>query len=232
MLPEPLSLEALSNNPSATNTPHALWYVVPADDKKNDRLLVSHITLETMKNNNIITLLTKAYAAELETVQNYLANSVWLDGLRAREVAEALANDIRDELSHAEKLANRLKQLGACPPGSLDLARDQKSLQPASDSTDLRHVIEGALAAERDAITTYLEIIEASDQVDPVTQDLAVTILADEEGHRTLFEGFLKTLSKDRPSTRRSRSPIIAESNRRSRKGSNKTMNRAGTKQV
>jgi len=150
-----------------------------------------------MKNDKIITLLKKAYAAELETVQNYLANSVWLDGLRAREVAEALAEDIRDELGHAEKLANRLKQLGACPPGSLDLIRDQDSLQPASDSTDLRHVIEGALAAERAAIATYREIIDTSDKVDPVTQDLAVTIMADEEGHRTLFEGFLKTLDSE-----------------------------------
>jgi len=34
-----------------------------------------------MKETKIILLLTQAYAAELETVQNYLANSVWLDGL-------------------------------------------------------------------------------------------------------------------------------------------------------
>ena len=149
-----------------------------------------------MKNDHIIPLLTKAYAAELETVQNYLANSIWLDGLRAHEVSEALAADLSEELGHAQKLAQRLKQLGACPPGSLALDRNQKSLQPISDSTDTRHVVEDALAAERDAISTYLEIIDACEGVDPVTQDLAVTILADEEGHRTLFEGFLKSLAK------------------------------------
>lgn len=63
-------------------------------------------------------------------MQNYLANSVWLDGLRAREIAEALAADVTEELGHAQKLAQRLKQLGACPPGSLDLPRSQKSIQP------------------------------------------------------------------------------------------------------
>ncbi len=151
-----------------------------------------------MKNKNVINLLKKAYSAELETVQNYLANSVWLDGLRAREVAEALASDVVEELGHAQKLANRLKQLGACPPGSLDLTRNQKSLQPSPDSTNLRHVVEGSLAAERDAIATYLKIIAACEDSDPVTQDLAVHILADEEGHRTLFEGFLKSLDKDK----------------------------------
>lgn len=38
-------------------------------------------------------------------------------------------------------------------------------------------------------------IIAACDGVDPVTEDLAVQILADEEGHRTLFEGFLKSVT-------------------------------------
>lgn len=34
---------------AATNTEHAPWYAVPADDKKNARLIISHIILETMK---------------------------------------------------------------------------------------------------------------------------------------------------------------------------------------
>lgn len=151
-----------------------------------------------MKDESIIVLLKKAYAAELETVQNYLANSVWLDGLRAREIAEALAADVTEELGHAQHLAERLKQLNACPPGSLDLARSQKSLQPPADSTDLRSVVDGVLEAEREAIAIYKEIITASEGSDPVTQDLAIKILADEEGHRTLFEGFLKSLNKDK----------------------------------
>lgn len=151
-----------------------------------------------MKNDQIINLLKTAYAAELESVQNYLANSVWLDGIRAREVSEALAADVTDELGHAQQIAQRLKQLDACPPGSMDLERTQKNLQPAKDPTDVRHVVEGSLAAERDAVSTYREIIEVCDGVDPVTQDLAVRILADEEKHRTLFEGFLKSLDRDK----------------------------------
>ncbi|HEX3914376.1 MAG TPA: ADP-polyphosphate phosphotransferase [Steroidobacteraceae bacterium] len=34
---------------SATSTAHAPWYVVPADDKLNARLIVSHILLETLE---------------------------------------------------------------------------------------------------------------------------------------------------------------------------------------
>ena len=149
-----------------------------------------------MKDNPIIPMLQTAYAAELETVQNYLANSVWLDGLRAREISEALEADVPEELGHAKMLAQRIKQLGACPAGSLDLKRDQKSLQPPSDSTDLKHVVHGVIDAERSAIDIYQKIFKACDGVDAVTQDLAVKILADEEGHLCLFEGFLKSIDK------------------------------------
>jgi bacterioferritin len=145
---------------------------------------------------NTISLQKKAYAAELETVQNCLASSVWPDGLRAQEIAEALAKDVTEELGHAQRLAHRLKQLGAWPPGSLALARSQESLQPPKDSTGLRSVVEGVLQAEKDAIATYKQIIKASESSDFVTQDLAVQIPADEEAHRTLFEGFLKSLEK------------------------------------
>ncbi len=34
---------------NTTSTAHAPWYVVPADDKKNARLIVSQIILDTMK---------------------------------------------------------------------------------------------------------------------------------------------------------------------------------------
>jgi len=83
-----------------------------------------------MKDPQIVQLLEQAYSAELETVENYLANSVWLDGLRAEEIKEKLAEDVTEELGHARKLAQRLKQLDACPPGSLKLHRSQMSMQP------------------------------------------------------------------------------------------------------
>jgi bacterioferritin len=151
-----------------------------------------------MNNHRIIKLLQTAYAAELETVANYLANSIWLDGLRAEEVKESLDEDVGEELGHAKKLAQRIKILGGQPPGSLDLRRTQKSLQPPKDSTDVRRVIEGVIDAEKGAVAIYKKIIKACDGVDFVTQDLAVELLGDEEGHLSLFEGFLKSLAANR----------------------------------
>ena len=136
--------------------------------------------------------LTIAYLMELETIANYLAASVNLDGIRAQEVARALAAGVEEELGHARRLAERVNQLDGVVPGSRDLIAEQGSLQPTGDSTDVEAVIRGVLEAEEAAVAHYRQLIEAADGVDWVTQDLAVSILADEEAHRRLFRGFLR----------------------------------------
>ncbi|MGB8594742.1 MAG: polyphosphate kinase 2 family protein, partial [Candidatus Sulfotelmatobacter sp.] len=43
-------MEAYEDCLNATSTHHAPWYVVPADDKENARLIVSRIVLDVLKN--------------------------------------------------------------------------------------------------------------------------------------------------------------------------------------
>jgi bacterioferritin len=146
-----------------------------------------------MTSDRVIELLRTAYSDEIETVMNYQTNAIVLDGVRAEEIKESLQTDIQEELTHAEQLGNRLKQLGARPPGSAEFTAHQDSLQPPEDSTDVLAVIRGVLDAESDAIDTYRTLVDAASEAgDPVTEDLAVTILADEEAHRTEFRGFEK----------------------------------------
>src|SRR5919202_1551045 len=54
------------------------------------------------------------------------------------------------------------------------------------------HVIKGVIEAETGAIEHYNRIIEFCEEHDPVTQDMVIDILRDEEGHRRMFEGFLR----------------------------------------
>ncbi|WP_135830232.1 ferritin-like domain-containing protein [Halorussus halobius] len=144
-----------------------------------------------MTSEQVTSLLKEAYGDEIETVMNYLTNSIVLDGVSAEEVKESLEADIQEELGHAEQLGQRLKQLDERPPASYDFEARQESLQPPEDSTDVLSVIDGVLDAEEDAIQTYRDLISAAtDADDPVTEDLAVTILSDEEAHRTEFRGF------------------------------------------
>ncbi len=151
-----------------------------------------------MTSDCVIDLLQKAYGDEMETVMNYQTNAIVLDGVRAEEIKESLQQDIQEELTHAQQLGNRLKQLDARPPSSAEFTPRQDSLQPPEDSTDVLSVIRGVLDAEEDAIDTYRSLINAAEDADdPVTEDLAVTILADEEGHRTEFQGFEKEYRND-----------------------------------
>src|SRR5258708_763451 len=140
----------------------------------------------------IIEVLKKAYNMELETVINYLSNSLHMEGVRADFIKQALSADIQGELTHATQLGNRIKQLGGSIPGSQARQMTQKSLQPQEDTTDVVDVIRGVLAAEEEAINAYRAIIKLPDGEDYVTQALAITIMADEEGHRQQFQGYLK----------------------------------------
>ena len=151
-----------------------------------------------MSSDRVVDLLKTAYADEIETVMNYQTNAIVLDGVRAEEIKESLKQDVQEELGHAEQLGQRLKQLGARPPGSAEFTAGQESLQPPADSTDVLAVINGVLDAEEDAIATYRDLIDAAEDADdPVTEDLAVTLLSDEEAHRTEFRGFQKEYQRD-----------------------------------
>jgi bacterioferritin len=141
---------------------------------------------------NVIQLLTKAYWMEIETVMSYIAASTNVDGIRAQEIRESLAEDIQEELGHARQFADRIKELYGVVPGSLEFSAEQTYLQPPEETTDIVHVIRGVIHAETGAIEHYTRIIEETDGVDPVTQDMVTAILRDEQGHRRLFEGFLR----------------------------------------
>lgn len=147
-------------------------------------------------NDDIIKLLTTAFNAELETVINYVANSVNLDGVRAEQIKASLAADVTAELAHAQILAKRIKTLGGTAPGSQKLTWNQRSLQPPKESTDVVAVIKGVIEAEQAAIDLYEELIRLCDGRDYVTQDVAITILADEQDHHREFIGFLMEYQK------------------------------------
>jgi bacterioferritin len=140
----------------------------------------------------LVELLARAYWMEIETVMSYIANSINPDGVRAQEIIESLEEDVEEELGHARQFGQRIKELYGVVPGSLDFQAEQSYLQPPDEQTDIVHVIRGVIEAETGAIEHYNRIIEFCEGRDPVTQDMVIDILRDEEGHRRLFEGFLR----------------------------------------
>src|SRR6059058_834199 len=140
----------------------------------------------------LVGMLSKAYWMEIETVMSYIANSVNPDGVRAQEIIESLREDIQEELGHAQQFARRIKDLYGVVPGSMAFSAEQTYLQPPEHQTDVVHVIKGVIEAETGAIEHYNAVIEATEGIDPVTNDMVIAILRDEEGHRRLFEGYLR----------------------------------------
>jgi bacterioferritin len=162
----------------ATHTAGTPSQGILSDERKDDR-------------EQLIELLTRGYWMEIETVMSYISNSINPDGVRAQEIIESLEQDIQEELGHARKFGQRIKELYGVVPGSLDFHAEQSYLQPPDQQTDIVHVIKGVIEAETGAIEHYNQIIEFCEGRDPVTQDMVIEILRDEEGHRRLFEGFL-----------------------------------------
>jgi bacterioferritin len=151
-------------------------------------------TMLDRQRRQILELLTKAYWMEIETVISYLAASINPDGVRAREIASALRDEVDDELTHARRFGERIKELYGVVPGSMDFKPEQAYLQPPEQQTDLVHIVGGVIEAERGTIEHYNRIINETDGLDWVTNDMTIEILHDEERHRRLFEGFMREL--------------------------------------
>jgi len=148
------------------------------------------------RRSEIIEGLIKAYWMELETVMNFIANATNLVGVKAEPIKQSLAADATEEVTHAQMLARRIHILGGFVPGSGEFSAAQVASQPPEDSTDAVSVIRGVIEAENAVISQYLEVIALCDGVDPVTEDLCVTLLADEEEHRRVFQGYLTEYEK------------------------------------
>lgn len=139
----------------------------------------------------VIALLRTAYSMEIETVLNYIANGTNLDGVRAEEIKKSLIADVTEELTHAQRIGSRIKQLGGLVPGSTAVELGGQ-IQPSEKTTDVISAIKAVIDAEEKACEHYKKIIRATDGDDYVTQDLCIQLLSDEEEHRILFVGFLK----------------------------------------
>src|SRR3954462_8532064 len=96
----------------------------------------------------IVALLTKAYWMEMETVMSYISASTNLDGVRAQEIRESLAQAVEEELGPATEFENRIKELYGVVPGAEGFAAEQCFLQPPEHQVDVVHVIRGVIKAE------------------------------------------------------------------------------------
>ena len=143
------------------------------------------------KTKEIIAELKRSYAIELETLQNYLAHSVNLEGAEAELIRKSLEEEINLKLKHARRLAKRINVLGGRLPGSLELPRNQKSIAAAVDHTDVMAVVRESLARMKLRSNSTKKSSASRKAQDYVTQDMVIDLLSDERELRRVFLSFL-----------------------------------------
>jgi bacterioferritin len=130
----------------------------------------------------VIRLLNESLATELVCVLRYKRHYFMAKGVKAHVAAEEFLEHATQEAQHADKLAERIVQLGGEPEFNPDLLSKNSHAQYVAGNTLKEMVIED-LVAERIAIDSYREIIQYIGDKDPTTRRLFEEILEQEEEH-------------------------------------------------
>lgn len=127
--------------------------------------------------------LNDGIARELAVSIQYMWQHVMGEGMESPGVLDVFKKFAVVEMKHAEAIAERLDFLGGNPT---------TQPTPIKIGKALPNMIQLDIAAEKDAISLYKEIIQlASDENDIVTRKLFEDILVDEEGHLNEFQTLL-----------------------------------------
>lgn len=127
-------------------------------------------------------VLNTALATEIVCVLRYRHHYFVARGLNSEPIAQEFLTHSNEELAHADRLAQRIVQLGGSPdldPARLGARSHAEYLTPPA----LADMIRENLVAERIAIESYREMIAFFGERDPTTRAMLESILAIEEEH-------------------------------------------------
>ncbi|WP_114969581.1 ferritin-like domain-containing protein [Rhodoferax ferrireducens] len=139
---------------------------------------------------DIIKLLNDSLATELVCVLRYKRHHFTAQGLASAKIAEEFLVHANDESAHADRLAQRIVQLGGEPDFSPD-SLTKRSHAAYDDSPDLKAMIKANLIAERVAIESYSQIIALIGDKDSTTRRLLEDILSVEQEHAEELKDWL-----------------------------------------
>jgi len=123
-------------------------------------------------------------ADELAVIIQYMGHHYEGEGMESPAILELFKSTAKDEMRHAEMLAERIVYLGGTP-----------TQKPSAilRGGDLKKMISDNLGKENAAIKQYKEHIKlASEAGDPTTRLMLEQILSDEEGHADEWETILE----------------------------------------
>lgn len=141
----------------------------------------------------ILRLLNESLATEWVCALRYKRHYYMASGIKASVAAEEFLEHATQELEHADKLAERIVQLGGEPDLNPDNLSKNSHAQYV-EGKNLKEMVLEDLVAERIAIDSYREIIQYIGESDPTTRRIFEDILAQEEEHADDMADLLKGL--------------------------------------
>jgi bacterioferritin len=144
----------------------------------------------------VIDVLNEALATELVCVMRYKRHYFTADGIHAQAVAQEFQEHATQEQEHADRIAQRIVQLGGSPNFDPD-GLSKRSLSEYDAQESLLDMIREDLVAERIAIDSYAEMVRWLGNDDPTTRSLIEGILAVEEEHAEDLRSLLAALQPD-----------------------------------
>jgi len=138
----------------------------------------------------IVKLLNDALATELVCVLRYKRHHFMASGLSSPKIADEFMVHANEESSHADRIAQRIVQLGGEPDFS-PATLLQRSHADYDESNDLKTMVRVNLIAERIAVESYRQMISLLADKDPTTRRMLEDILADEEEHADELKDWL-----------------------------------------
>jgi bacterioferritin len=142
----------------------------------------------------VIRLLNEALATELVCVLRYKRHYFMAKGIHSEPVKAEFLEHAAQEMVHADRLAERITQLGGAPDFSPDELSSRSHAEYIEADT-LHAMIKENLVAERIAVESYREMIAYLADNDPTTQRMLKEILAMEEEHAEDLASLLQTVN-------------------------------------
>ena len=139
---------------------------------------------------DIVKLLNDALATELVCILRYKRHYFTANGVQSPAIADEFLVHANEESVHADKIAERIVQLGGEPdfsPGTLL----ERSHADYDESTELQAMVRANLVAERIAVESYRQMIGLIGDKDPTTRRILEEILTDEEEHADELKNWL-----------------------------------------
>jgi bacterioferritin len=147
-----------------------------------------------------VKLLNEALATEIVCTLRYRRHHFMAAGIHYQAVADEFMEHAVQEQEHADKIAERIRQLGGAPDFNPEGLLTRSHAQYAEGSS-LLDMIKEDLIAERIAIESYMEMIRFFGEDDPTSRRIMEEVLAQEEEHADDMATLLETLDPREPSS-------------------------------